>query len=74
MPKGLPTWQEFRKSSEVALRVHDLRHTALSLLPRQGNSTKVVQEVAGHHSSAYTMDTYCWSDHRTQRAAARERK
>ena len=37
---------------------------------RQGNSPKVVQEIAGHHSSAYTMDTYCWSDRRTQRAAA----
>jgi len=37
---------------------------------RQGNSPKVVQEIAGHHSSAYTMDTYCWSDRVTQRAAA----
>ncbi len=64
------TWQEFRKSSQVAPRFHDLRHTALSLLLRQGNSPKVVQEIAGHHSSAYTMDTYCWSDRRTQRAAA----
>jgi integrase len=63
-------WQEFRKSSRVAPRFHDLRHTALSLLLRQGNSPKVVQEIAGHHSSAYTMDTYCWSDRRTQRAAA----
>jgi hypothetical protein len=37
---------------------------------RQGNGPKVVQEIAGHHSSAYTMDTYCWSDRVTQRAAA----
>ena len=63
-------WQEFRKSSRVAPRFHDLRHTALSHLLRQGNSPKVVQEIAGHHSSAYTMDTYCWSDRATQRAAA----
>ncbi|MHB1451475.1 MAG: tyrosine-type recombinase/integrase [Coriobacteriia bacterium] len=63
-------WQEFRKSSRLAPRFHDLRHTALSLMLRQGNSPKVVQEIAGHHSSAYTMDTYCWSDRRTQRAAA----
>ena len=63
-------WQEFRKSSRLAPRFHDLRHTALSLMLRQGNSPKVVQEIAGHHSSAYTMDTYCWSDRRTQRATA----
>jgi len=63
-------WQEFRKTSRLAPRFHDLRHTALSLLLRQGNSPKVVQEIAGHHSSAYTMDTYCWSDRRSQRAAA----
>ena len=63
-------WQEFRKSSRVAPRFHDLRHTALSLMLRQGNGPKVVQEIAGHHSSAYTMDTYCWSDRATLRAAA----
>jgi len=63
-------WQEFRKSSRVAPRFHDLRHTALSLMLRQGNSPKVVQEIAGHHSSAYTMDTSCWSDRATMRAAA----
>jgi len=49
-------WQEFRKSSRLASRFHDLRHTALSLMLRQGHSPKVVQEIAGHHSSAYTMD------------------
>jgi len=63
-------WQEFRKSSRVAPRFHDLRHTALSLMLRQGNGPKVVQEIAGHHSSAYTMDTYCWSDRATLKAAA----
>ena len=54
----------------MAPRFHDLRHTALSLMLRQGNGPKVVQEIAGHHSAAYTMDTYCWSDRATLKAAA----
>ena len=41
-----------------AIRLHDLRHTHASLLMAAGVHPKVVQERLGHHSSAFTMDTY----------------
>lgn len=44
---GLPT-----------IRLHDLRHTHASLLMAAGVHPKVIQERLGHHSSAFTMDTY----------------
>ena len=40
------------------IRLHDLRHTHASLLMAAGVHPKVVQERLGHHSSAFTMDTY----------------
>jgi integrase len=40
------------------VRVHDLRHTAASLLLLRGVHPKVVQEMLGHSSVALTLDTY----------------
>ena len=40
------------------IRVHDLRHTAASLLLSQGVHAKLVQELLGHSTIALTMDTY----------------
>lgn len=40
------------------LSLHGLRHTACSLMLRQGVSIKVVQYAMGHHSTAFTLDTY----------------
>lgn len=40
------------------LRIHDLRHTAASLLIAQGTHPKVIQEHLGHSSIAITMDRY----------------
>jgi len=41
-----------------AIRLRDLRHTHASILMAGGVHPKVVQERLGHHSSAFTMDTY----------------
>ncbi len=40
------------------LRMHDLRHTAASILIAQGCHPKVVQEQLGHGSIVITMDRY----------------
>lgn len=40
------------------LRLHDLRHTAATLMLRQGINPKIVSEMLGHSSIALTMDTY----------------
>jgi integrase len=41
-----------------AIRFHDLRHTAASLMLWQGIHPKVVSEVLGHASVAITLDLY----------------
>ena len=38
--------------------LHELRHTYLTLLALSGVHPKVMQELAGHHSSKITMDIY----------------
>lgn len=40
------------------MRIHDLRHTAASLLLEQGVHPKVVQELLGHSTITVTLDTY----------------
>ncbi len=40
------------------MRIHDLRHTAATLLLAQGVHPKVVQELLGHSQISLTMDTY----------------
>ena len=40
------------------LRLYDLRHTAASLMIRQGASVKAVQEQLGHATASITLDTY----------------
>jgi integrase len=46
------------------LRAHDFRHTAASLLIRQGASVKAVQRSLGHKSAVMTLDRYghLWPD------------
>jgi len=39
-------------------RFHDLRHTFASLMLLRGAKPKVISEVLGHASVAFTMDTY----------------
>ncbi len=40
------------------LRFHDLRHTAATLLLRQGIHPKIVAEMLGHSTVSMTLDTY----------------
>jgi integrase len=40
------------------IRFHDLRHTAATLLFKQGVHPRVVQELLGHAQIAVTLDTY----------------
>jgi integrase len=40
------------------IRLHDLRHTAASLMLASGVSPKVVQEMLGHSSPAITLGLY----------------
>jgi integrase len=40
------------------LRVHDLRHTAATLLLTRGVHPKIVQEMLGHSTITLTLDTY----------------
>lgn len=43
---------------DPALRIHDLRHTAASILIAEGCQAKVIQEHLGHKSITITMDRY----------------
>lgn len=47
-----------RAQLDPALRIHDLRHTAASILIAQDCQAKVVQEHLGHKSIIITMDRY----------------
>jgi integrase len=40
------------------IRSHDLRHTAATLLLREGMHPKYVRELLGHANIAITLDTY----------------
>jgi integrase len=54
--------REFKKLLARAglppVRLHDLRHTAASLLLAQGVPARVVMEILGHSQIALTMNTY----------------
>ena len=43
------------------IRLHDLRHTAASLMLQSGANPKTVSERLGHASAAFTMDVYAAS-------------
>ena len=40
------------------IRMHDFRHLHVSILIRQGHSTKAVADRAGHARASFTMDRY----------------
>jgi integrase len=52
------------------IRFHDLRHTAATLMLRQGIHPKIVQERLGHSQIAMTMDIYSHVLPSMQREAA----
>ncbi len=47
-----------KRAGLPAIRFHDLRHTAATLLLEQGVHPKVVQERLGHSQISVTLDTY----------------
>jgi integrase len=47
-----------RKAGLPALRFHDLRHTAATLLLRRGVNPKIVNEMLGHANISITLDIY----------------
>jgi integrase len=47
-----------KRAGLPAIRFHDLRHTAATLLLAQGVHPKIVQERLGHSNIALTLDTY----------------
>ena len=47
-----------RDAGLPAIRLHDLRHTHVALLPAAGIAPKVIQERVGHHSAGFTLDNY----------------
>jgi integrase len=66
-PIGTPVdprsdYREFKKllgrAGVSPIRLHDLRHTAASLLVVQGVPPRVVMEILGHSQIALTMNTY----------------
>ena len=66
-PIGTPVeprndFRQFRKLLARAglppVRLHDLRHTAASLLLAQDVPARVVMEILGHSQIALTMNTY----------------
>ena len=69
MPGGgvmrMPNWRRAvflsarrRASLSDRLRVHDLRHTAASLMFQAGYPPKMLQEIMGHASITTTLDLY----------------
>lgn len=51
------------------IRMHDVRHTAATLLLEAGTHIKVVADLLGHSSVSITLDTYSHPDERIQRDA-----
>lgn len=58
------------KAGLPRIRFHDLRHTAATILLKQGTHPKVVQERLGHSSISVTMDVYSHVLPSMQREAA----
>ncbi|HAV10367.1 MAG TPA: site-specific integrase [Dehalococcoidia bacterium] len=64
-------WQTAAKQAGVkVIRLHDARHTHASLMLKQGEHPKVVQERLGHSSISMTLDTYSHVVPVLQQAAA----
>ncbi|HEV2032644.1 MAG TPA: site-specific integrase [Candidatus Dormibacteraeota bacterium] len=50
--------RELAKAGLPRIRIHDLRHTAATLLLTRGVHPKVVQDMLGHSTVTLTLDTY----------------
>ena len=67
-------YRAFREVLERAnlrrIRVHDLRHTAASVLLAQGVPARVVMEILGHSQISVTLNTYAHVAPEVSREAA----
>ena len=58
----VPSTDEFGRLLKRAklrkIRLHDSRHTALSLMEKAGVPISIVSKWAGHYDAAFTMKTY----------------
>ena len=67
-------YREFRKITERAglrrVRLHDLRHTAASLMLAQDVAPRVIMEVLGHSQISITMNTHSHISEAQSRDAA----
>ena len=59
-----------REATLPRIRIHDLRHTAATLLLERGVHPKIVSEMLGHSTIAITLDTYSHVTTSLQQAAA----
>jgi integrase len=59
-----------KKAGVPKIRIHDLRHTAATLLLAQGENPKVVSERLGHSKVQTTLDIYTHVSQTIQKAAA----
>lgn len=60
-----------RSAGLPRIRLHDLRHTAATLLLARGIHPKIVSEMLGHTTVGITLDLYSHVTPTMQRAAAR---
>lgn len=51
-------YRVLKRAGLPRIRFHDLRHSAASLRLAQGDHPKVVQELLGHSTAAFTMQVY----------------
>lgn len=63
-------WSRIRERAGIEVRLHDLRHTAASLLLAQGVELWQVSKILGHSSYQFTLDTYGHLYAATRREAA----
>ncbi|MQB02329.1 MAG: tyrosine-type recombinase/integrase, partial [Actinobacteria bacterium] len=47
-----------KRAGQPRIRLHDSRHTTLSLMEKAGVPISVISKWAGHHDAAFTMRTY----------------
>ena len=52
------------------IRLHDMRHTAASLMLQNGVDIKTVSEMLGHYDAGFTLRTYTHTTSRQQKQAA----
>jgi integrase len=52
------SWERIKRAAGVQLRLHDLRHTRVTLLLDLGVPPHIVREIAGHSALEVAMTIY----------------